>query len=151
MLLDEYPEIINAVRIGSLQETVLKHNDKKIVESLGAAAEPSIFSIFSYEFINGNPNTALNNPHSVVLTESTSKKYFGDENPIGKVLKMDNTYDFKVTGVIKDLPANAYRKFDFLVPFAFLKSLVMILLVPHFIHAIILLIFFLKIMSMFRT
>ncbi|MEJ2617012.1 MAG: ABC transporter permease, partial [Ignavibacteriaceae bacterium] len=123
MLLDEYPEIINAVRIGRLEETVLKYKDKVIVESFGAAADPSVFSIFSYKFLHGNPNTALTNPHSIILTKSTSKKYFGDENPVGKVLKMDNTYDMQVTGVIEDLPSNTYRKFDFIVPFAFLKEL----------------------------
>ena len=123
MLLDEYPDIINAVKIGRLEETVLKYKDKMIVESLGAAADPSIFTIFSYTFLHGNPNTALNNPHSIILTKSTSKKYFGDENPVGRVLKMDNTYDMRVTGVIEDLPSNAYRKFDFIVPFVFLKEL----------------------------
>ena len=123
MLLDDYPEIIDAVRIGGLGETVLKYKEKMIVESSGAAADPSIFSIFSFVFIKGDPNTALNNTHSIVLTESASKKYFGDDNPIGRILRMDNTYDLQVTGVIKDLPSNSYRKFDFLVPFKFLKEL----------------------------
>ncbi|MFO7447968.1 MAG: ABC transporter permease [Ignavibacteriaceae bacterium] len=123
MLLDQYPEVSNVVRLAPLQEVVFKYNDKIFVESSGVVSDPSIFSVFSYQFIKGNPDAALVDPHSIVLTESTSKKYFGYENPIGKMLRMDNAHDFKVTGIIKDLPANAYRKFDFLVPLVFMKEL----------------------------
>jgi len=123
MLSDEYPEVINTVRLGNMPEVVLKYKDKMIVEFEGGASDPSIFSVFSYQFIKGNPKAALDNPHSIVLTESTARKYFGYEDPLGKILKMDNKYDLQVTGVIKDLPANSYRKFDFLVPFVFLKEL----------------------------
>jgi putative ABC transport system permease protein len=122
MLLDNYPEVIDAVRMGRLQEVVLKYENKMIIESSGAVSDPAVFSIFSYEFIEGNQN-ALDDPHAIVLTASTARKYFGDEEPVGKILTMDNTFDFHVTGVIRDLPANAYRKFDFLVPFVFLKEL----------------------------
>jgi putative ABC transport system permease protein len=123
MLSDEYPGIINTVRLGGLQEVVLKNKNKMIVESEGAAADPSIFSVFSYQFTEGDPKTALDNPHSIVITESTARKYFGNENPLGKILIMDNKFDLQVTGVIKDLPANSYRKFNFIVPFIFLKEL----------------------------
>lgn len=94
-----------------------------IVESEGGASDLSIFSLFSYQFIKGDPKTALDNPHSIVMTESTARKYIGDEDPMGKVLRLDNTYNFQVTCVIKDLPPNSYSKFDFLVPFVFLKEL----------------------------
>ena len=123
MLSDEYPEVINTVRLGRMDEVVLKYKDKMIVESEGGVSDPAIFSVFSYQFVKGNPKTALDDPHSIVLTESTARKYFGNEDPLGKILIMDNKYDFQVTGVIKDLPANSYRKFDFLVPFFFLKEL----------------------------
>ncbi len=123
MLSDDYPEVVNTVRLGRMQEVVLKYKDKMIVESEGGVSDPTIFSVFSYQFTKGNPKTALDNPHSIVLTESTARKYFGNEDPVGKILKMDNKYDFQVTGIIKDLPANSYRKFDFLVPFVFLKEL----------------------------
>lgn len=123
ILKDEYPEIIEAVRIGYLQEVVLKNNDKMIVEKAGIAADPSIFSVFTYDFIKGDPNTALNDPHSIVLTESTAKKYFAEQNPVGKVIRMDNKFDLQITGILKDLPSNAYRKFDFITPFVFLKEL----------------------------
>jgi putative ABC transport system permease protein len=123
ILSDRYPEVDDVVRLGSLPEVVLKYKDKKIIETEGAIADPSVFSVFSYQFVLGNPDMALVEPHSIVLTESTSKKYFGNENPLGKILKIDNTYDFKVTGIIKDLPSNAYRKFDLVLPFVFLKEL----------------------------
>ena len=65
-------------------------------------------------FIKGNPKTALVKPQSVVLTESMAKKYFGNDDPIGKLLNMDNRIDYMVTGVMKDVPKNSHFHFDFL-------------------------------------
>ncbi|MBN2012956.1 ABC transporter permease [candidate division KSB1 bacterium] len=123
ILTEEYPEIINAVRMGRVKEVVLKTGETRILEGLGGAADPSIFDIFTFPIIAGDPKTALNDPLSIVLTESMAKKYFGKENPIGKTLRMDDTWDLIVTGVLHDLPPNTYQQFDFLVPFSFLKEM----------------------------
>jgi putative ABC transport system permease protein len=79
------------------------------------AADPNVFSFFSFELITGDPETALTNPLSVVLTESVARKYFGSENPIGKSLTFGGFPDFVVTGVAKDAPLNSSLPFDLLV------------------------------------
>jgi len=123
ILHNEYPEVVDAVRMGRMKQIVLKTNDKMILEDLGVAADPSVFNMFTYPFIKGNPATALNDPFSIVLTKSMANKYFGDANPLGRVLRMDDTWEFQVTGVMEDLPLNSYLTFTFVVPFAFLKNM----------------------------
>ncbi|MEJ0082321.1 MAG: ABC transporter permease [Puia sp.] len=78
--------------------------------------------MFSFPLLKGDPKTALLDPHSVVLTQSATKKLFGDENPMGKVLKFDNQENFMVTGVMKDLPNNTQFDFEFLNSSAYLES-----------------------------
>lgn len=123
ILKEEYPEITDAVRVGRLGDVVVRYKDKLLLESQGAAADPSVFRIFTYPFIEGEAISALINPYSIVLTEDFANKYFGEEYPLGKIIKINNEHDFKVTGVIQNLPSNSYRKFDFIVPFTFLKEL----------------------------
>jgi putative ABC transport system permease protein len=87
-------------------------NEKKIL-----AVDPSFLQIFSFPGLLGNNNTALNDPHSIVLTESTAKKYFGDvANAMGKTLELDKELQLRVTAVVKDVPANSSLDFDMLVP-----------------------------------
>jgi putative ABC transport system permease protein len=123
ILKDEYPEVEEAVRIGNLGEVVLKVGEKRILENAGIAADPSIFDVFTFPFIQGDLKSALNNPHSIILTQSTARKYFGESDAIGKVMRLDNMFDLQVTGVIQDLPRNTSQPFDFIVPFVFLKDL----------------------------
>jgi len=123
ILQDEYTDIINVVRTGNLGEAVLKTNDKMIVEPNGIAADPSILRIFTFPLLEGDISTVLREPHSIVLTESTAKKYFGGDEALGKIIRINNKYDMLVTGVMKDLPHNSSQKFDFVVPFSFLKDL----------------------------
>ncbi len=98
----------------------VRHGEKKFIEENLCHADSSIFDVFTIPFVKGNPKTALNDPNAIVLTESTAKKYFGSENPIGKTLDVDNWPVKVVTGVIKDIPDNAHFKIDIL---ASLKSL----------------------------
>jgi len=123
ILKNEYPEVIETVRLGPIGEIVFKYGDKIILENQGTAADPTIFDIFTFPFIKGNAATALSQPFSIVLTENFAEKYFGSEDPIGKMVKINNAFDFKVTGVINNAPSNSYQQFDFLVPFKFLKEL----------------------------
>lgn len=80
-----------------------------------AYADKHWFELFDYTWLQGNPQTALKDPHSVVLTESTARKYFGDTDPIGKPLRMDSRYDLVVTGVLKDYPENTDTKIDLFI------------------------------------
>ena len=89
--------------------------DKKLYVN-GAISGTDIFKIFQYSFIKGNANTAFKDPYSIVLTQSLAKSLFGNENAINKLVRVDNAHDLKVTGVIKDVPANASFSFKYIVP-----------------------------------
>jgi putative ABC transport system permease protein len=123
ILKEEYPEVEETARIGNLDEVVLKVGEKLIVESRGVAADPSIFNVLTFDLIQGNFESALQNPRSIVLTESMALKYFGESRVTGRVMRIDNQFDFQVTAVIRDLPVNTYRPFDFIVPFTFLRDM----------------------------
>lgn len=123
MLKNEYPEVIDAVRMRSLQEVSFFYQDKLLLESKGVASDENVFDIFSFSFLAGDPKTALSAPHSMVLTESIARKYFGEQSPISKIIRVDDQYDFMVTAVIEDMPYDSFRTFDFLIPLSFLEEL----------------------------
>ncbi|MBL7959407.1 ABC transporter permease [bacterium] len=108
----DYSQIQDIARMVKWGEPVLSLNEVRFKEKSLYWADASIFRIFSWSFVEGDPQTALTDVHSIVLTESTAKKYFGNESPLGKTLRYENRDDFKITGVIKDLPNNSTFKFD---------------------------------------
>ena len=113
----DFPEITHAVRFLREFTPVVQHGDKQFIEDNFFFTDPEIFDVFSFELIQGNPETALESDNSIVITEETARKYFGDENPFGKNLtyrKWGQQFDFAVTGVVKNLPDNSHFKFDFL-------------------------------------
>jgi len=83
---------------------------KKFKEDILAFAEPGFFNIFDFPLIQGDKHTALSQPNSAVITENIAKKYYGNDNPVGKTFRLDNTVNFTITGVLKDLPANTDRR-----------------------------------------
>ena len=85
----------------------------------GGMVEGHFLSIFQYPLIQGNAGSVLKDPYSIVLTGSTARALFGDENPMGKTVRFDNKNDLKVTGVLGDLPANSTFQFKYLVPFSY--------------------------------
>ncbi len=78
--------------------------------------------MFQYPLIQGNAGNALHDPYSIVLTESTAKALFGNENPVNKTVRIDNQHDLKVTGVLKDLPANSSFQFKYIIPFGYMEQ-----------------------------
>jgi putative ABC transport system permease protein len=118
-LKQEFPEIEEYVRIVPFRQFVFTQKEKNttVIENNIALADPSIFKVFSYEFILGNPETCLDNPQSIVLTQPLAQKYFGHENPIGKMLQVDGQNVLEVTGVIKTPPPNSHLTIDGIVPF----------------------------------
>jgi hypothetical protein len=78
--------------------------------------------MFSFPLIAGNAENALDDPNSVLLTESMAKKYFGNEDPVGKILRFNNKVDVKVTGVLKNVPHNSDLNFNYLCPINLLKD-----------------------------
>jgi putative ABC transport system permease protein len=102
--------------------TPLRYKDKLINEKDVYFADQNLFDVFSVNVLKGNPKTALADPFTVMLTEETAKKYFGNEDPINKVLRANNQFDVKVTGVYKAFPANAHLHPNILVSFNTLKD-----------------------------
>jgi putative ABC transport system permease protein len=112
-LLADYPEIQEAARIKPT-EALVKYENKLFEERNIFYADPSLLNIFSFEMVKGNPANALQEPMSVILTQQIAGKYFGTADPLDKILRLDDK-NMKVTGVIKNIPANSHLSFDFLV------------------------------------
>jgi len=110
---DEYTRYTKAY--GKL---LLKYNDISINEDNGAYADPGYLKMFDHDFIEGSSETALDDLNSIILTETTANKYFGEKSALGKLMLMEGKFEFIVSGVIKDVPANSHLKFNFLMPFA---------------------------------
>jgi len=113
-LMEEYPEIYNACTLydgfaGNREGLVVKYEDKIYKEKI-IFADQSLFDIFTFSFVAGDTKTIFDNPYSAVITEETSEKYFGGDNPLGKVLRVDNKFDLTVTGVIDNIPKNSHFK-----------------------------------------
>jgi putative ABC transport system permease protein len=115
-LKEECPEINLATRFSPGGEQLIKCEDKRFQNDVVAQADNDFLQMFSFPFIKGNPKTALIGPFSVVLSEKMSHKYFGNENPLGRLLNIDRR-DFTVTGVMENIPDNSHFQFDCLVPF----------------------------------
>ncbi len=113
-MLEEYPEVVNYTRIRNTGFPVLRYEDKVFSEERWFQADSTVFDVFTIPMVLGDPKTALTQPFSVVITERMAKKYFGDVDPLGKVLNSDNRTDFTVTGVVQEFPDNSHWHFDFL-------------------------------------
>jgi putative ABC transport system permease protein len=118
----DIPEIVDYVRFGYLGRVLVNYENEQFWENI-ELADPSIFSIFSFKLLKGNPETALSNPRSIILSETKAQKYFGDKNPLGLSLLLgENKTPYIITGVLKDIPANSQLQFDFLSSFSEVKS-----------------------------
>ena len=117
-MIEELPEVINAVRFSPTVKRVFAYQDKTYFEEGVLYVDQSIFDVFSFEMIEGDPKTALEVPFTMVFTEKTAQKYFGDESPVGKIINWDNKFDYRVTGVVKDPPPNSHFTFNALASFA---------------------------------
>ncbi len=118
----EIPEIMDATRVVWTGGVLFKHGDDAFFEDNGRAVDPSFLKMFTYPLLKGDKNTALDSPTSLIITEDLAKKYFGDVDPIGKVITLNNQHEFTVTGVLENIPHNSYLQFDFLIPYEVLKN-----------------------------
>ncbi|MCP5108669.1 MAG: FtsX-like permease family protein, partial [bacterium] len=119
----DFPEIVNAARVQRSGNVQLKYDENGFMESMGRYVDPSFLEMFTFPLITGDAGTVLADPHSIVLTEKTKKKYFGDKEAVGKVIRFQNKYNLMVTGIMKNVPGNSFLDFDFLIPFEFVKEL----------------------------
>jgi putative ABC transport system permease protein len=117
----DFPEVLSTVRIRRF-DTVVSYDRHLFSERNFFLADPDFFDVFSFSAISGDPKKALAEPFSVLVTEYIAKKYFGGDNPIGKTLRIDNRYDYRVAGVLRNPPSNSHLKFDFLASFSSLNT-----------------------------
>lgn len=114
---EEIPGIKNSCRTTWQERVLFNKGDKSIFET-GFYADSSLFSMFSIHFVQGSREKVFQQLHSLVISETMAKKFFGnDANVIGKTLKVDNQNEFFITGVVKDLPQNSTLKFEWVAPF----------------------------------
>ncbi len=127
-LRNDFPELKHQVTmVYDLYGALVRVNNQKANKfqeegSVIAFIEPEYFQLFDYQWKAGNAKAALKNPNTVVLTERIAKKYFGDADPMGKSIKIENKMDFVVTGIVKDPPATTSLPFEVLLSFASLKQ-----------------------------
>ncbi|UCC41767.1 MAG: ABC transporter permease [Candidatus Aminicenantes bacterium] len=119
-LKEEFPEVTDATRYHWMFQTaLLTYEDKTFYERGLRLADPSFFKMFTFPFLKGNPDTALKEPYSIVVSEAAAKKYFGSEDPIGKVFTMNQQHELTVTGVVENVPRNSTLSFSMIVPIEF--------------------------------
>jgi putative ABC transport system permease protein len=124
-----FPEIEKSVRLVdasglfiSPSKFYFKKGVQNIQETNVVYTEPGVFDIFTLPMVDGSPSTALNDPHSAVITESTAKKYFNKVDVVGQTLTLNDTSTYKITGVIKDIPAQSHFNYDFFLSFSTLPE-----------------------------
>jgi putative ABC transport system permease protein len=117
----DLPEVKYAVRVDWTNSILFSVGDKRLTVR-GNTVDSGFLQVFSFPLLKGNPATALNDMHSIVITDNLAKKLFGDENAMGKVVKLNNRDNFVVTGVAKDLPNNTRFDFEFLIPWSYLRK-----------------------------
>lgn len=118
-LQQEYPEVITAVRLRETARRVLvAQHEKKFYEEKFYFADAQLFELFDFPLQQGDPRTALQDPHAIIISPEAAEKYFGNENPMGKTLTAElGNREFKVTGVLAKIPSNSHLQPNFIVPF----------------------------------
>ncbi len=125
---NEFPEIDKVVQFSGRSDILLSVEDKTYQEDGIFFMDSTVFDVFSWDLVKGNPKTALAAPHSIVLTETTARKYFGNEDPLGKSLKGSESSgrsaagDYTVTGIMKDVPSNSHFRFNALLSMSTFKK-----------------------------
>ncbi|MFD0793940.1 ABC transporter permease [Mucilaginibacter litoreus] len=109
----DFPEVEKVVRLRTWGEYKIRKGDQNVQEHGVVYADPELFKVFTLPMIQGDPNTALKEPNTVVINETVAKKYFNSTNVVGKMLLMNDSLNYKVTGVIKDMPKQSHFRFDF--------------------------------------
>lgn len=113
-IMREVKGVEQVVRVARFGAWVISYNDKQFNEDGMIFADPSFFNLFSFGLIEGNPDSVLYHPKSIVLTEKAAEKYFGPEDPLGMMLRVENdTTFYKVTGIMENVPPNSHMHFDF--------------------------------------
>lgn len=118
---EKYPEVELTARYTMAYEGLVGFEDKKLTQEV-TAADPDLLNIFTCRFIYGSKENFTSGLENIIISESTSKQYFGDIDPVGKTLLIDNQYAFTIKGVFEDFPDNVSFSFDLLIPFEKLRD-----------------------------
>ncbi|MCJ7679280.1 MAG: ABC transporter permease, partial [Candidatus Aminicenantes bacterium] len=118
----DFPQVLETIRLRSSRGRIVRVEEHSFYEDGLLFADPPLLKVFSFPLESGNPETALLSPSSILLSEAMALKYFPDEDPIGRVIEVDGTHEFLVTGVIKNIPSQSHIRFDFVVPFTALEK-----------------------------
>jgi putative ABC transport system permease protein len=120
LLKELFPEVKESARfLAGYRSLILSYKNKTFSEHRIFPADPEVLEMFTFPLIEGDPKTALKDPNSLVLSERVAKKYFGNENAIGKIITVDHQFPMKVMGVMKEVPSNSTFRFDILMPLQF--------------------------------
>jgi len=123
----QLPGVLDEVRItGNNDFSLYKYQDKVFGDEAAVYADPSFFSVFTCPIIKGNPSKPFTDDNSVVITQKTAEKFFGDADPIGKVIVADNKQNFAVSAVIRDFPENSSFQYDMIMPLSFYVNKILI-------------------------
>ncbi|KPL17131.1 MAG: hypothetical protein AMS26_02065 [Bacteroides sp. SM23_62] len=118
VFLEEIPEVINFTRVDRWDNVLTRYGDRTFLEDHFYWADSGFFEIFSFPLIKGDPSRVLAEPRSMVISESTARKYFGDEDPVGKTIEVfSDSTSYNITGVFRDIPDNSSLYFDMVVDF----------------------------------
>lgn len=114
---EEVPDVAEVARVVRLGSILFRQADKAMYEDNNVAVDPSYLDMFSFPLERGDAKTALSNTHSVVLSQPLAKRFFGEKDPMGQVINMNNHWDMRVTGVLKEISANSTLRYSCLIPF----------------------------------
>ncbi len=117
---EEFPEITYHVRLRTFNGAMMQVDDRTFYEDNVLLSEVSLFDMFSFELLKGAKEVVFKEIHSIILTEDTAHKYFGDEDPMGKVIRFNDNIDFTVTGIAANPPRNSSIIFNLIIPFEIL-------------------------------
>jgi ABC-type antimicrobial peptide transport system permease subunit len=120
-LKQDYPEVEQTARVNWPDKYLFTYGDKRLMAP-GNIVDSNFLQLFSFPLVKGDPKKSLHEPTAIILTEKLARKIFGDEDAMGKDLKLNNQYNFKVSGILKDLPSNTRFDFEFLLPWSALRA-----------------------------
>ena len=114
---EDFPEDAKVTRVRNYERQV-RYIDKQFYEKFFLYVEPEFLEMFSFPIIKGDSKTALKEPYTVMITRDMVKKYFGEEDPLNKIININNEQDYRITGILENVPDNSHLKFDFLASFS---------------------------------
>ncbi len=127
LMVEQFPEVVDFVRLAPAStitsKALIRYGDTFFEEDDVYYADPSFFDVFSFELVQGNPRTALKEQFSAVITKSLAKKYFGDQNPMGKTIRKGGTENYVITGILEDVPQNSHVNINLLLSHSTLSSI----------------------------